>query len=275
MMLSRGDARHLPFRAGIFDLVLFSPPYYERRQYGDDRRELGHEATPALYVDELLRVLDECERVLTRDGSVWVNIGDTYAGSGGAGGDYSADGTRRGDRKYSGTAALARKARKAGLGAQWPAARSLCLAPELLRLSAALGRNPVTGEPCKRWVVRSVVTWAKGAVQRAPLQGRPLEAAETVVMLAKPDGRPQYAEPIGVADRVEARGNVWSIPPARGREAHNRAPWPVELPRRIISATGARRVLDPFHGGGNTAAAAAELGVEYWGVELYSDTGRS
>ena len=84
-MLSRGDARHLPFRAGIFDLVLFSPPYYERRQYGDDRRELGHEATPALYVDELLRVLDECERVLTRDGSVWVNIGDTYAGSGGAG----------------------------------------------------------------------------------------------------------------------------------------------------------------------------------------------
>lgn len=63
--------------------------------------------------------------------------------------------------------------------------------------------------------------------------------------------------------------DVWYIP-HEPSNAHP-APFPVEIPRRIISATNAEIILDPFSGSGTTAVAAKELGRHYIGIEISPD----
>ncbi len=58
-----------------------SPPYYGLRDYGADG-QIGKEETPEDYIEKLLQVFREVRRVLCADGTLWVNIGDSYAGSG-------------------------------------------------------------------------------------------------------------------------------------------------------------------------------------------------
>ena len=61
-----------------------SPPYYALRDYGVDG-QIGREETPALYVGRLTSIFREVRRVLTPDGTLWLNIADTYAGKGNQG----------------------------------------------------------------------------------------------------------------------------------------------------------------------------------------------
>ena len=61
-----------------------SPPYYALRDYGVDG-QIGREETPALYVERLTSIFREVRRVLTPDGTLWLNIADTYAGKGNQG----------------------------------------------------------------------------------------------------------------------------------------------------------------------------------------------
>ena len=69
-----------------------SPPYYGLRDYGVDG-QIGLEETPDEYVERLVGVFREVRRVLRVDGTLWVNIGDSYAGSGKG---RNGDGTHRG-----------------------------------------------------------------------------------------------------------------------------------------------------------------------------------
>ena len=271
-MLITTDARHisrvLADQRSTIDLAVTSPPYYELAQYGDNPAEIGHELTPARYVDQLMVVLNELRWL--KIPIVAVNIGDSYAGSGGPGGDYLS-GSKKTRLRYRGTAALERAARKNGIENEWPAPQSLCLTPELFRLSAVMGRNPITGVVCSRWVARSVIIWAKKALPRAPFRTKALPTYETIVILTDPTRKTGW-KALKNLEKWEGQGNLWEIPPARGKEAHGRAPWPSELPRRIIEATGAKRVLDPFHGGGNTERACQTFeGVEYIGCDLYPE----
>lgn len=144
---------------GSVDLVVTSPPFLALRSYlpadhPDKGREIGGEGSPAEFVDTLLRLSGELRRVLAPHGSIAVELGDTYAGSGGAGGDYNENGLREGQSKFSGSA------RRAG---EWPEAKSRTLIPEAYRLALAYGLNPLTGEPSPagRWRVRNVVTWVR------------------------------------------------------------------------------------------------------------------
>ncbi len=71
------------------DMIITSPPYYALRDYGVDG-QLGLEPTFQEYISKLVEIFDEAKRVLKKDGTCWVNLGDTYIGSGrGAGGDGS------------------------------------------------------------------------------------------------------------------------------------------------------------------------------------------
>src|SRR5688572_3174583 len=72
-----GDARRLPLGAISVDLVVTSPPYWKKRDYGL-KDQIGLEDTPALYVSEITDALREWRRVLRATGSVFLNIGDTY-----------------------------------------------------------------------------------------------------------------------------------------------------------------------------------------------------
>lgn len=61
--------------------VVTSPPYFGLRDYGHDR-QIGLEQTPDEYVAEMVAVFHEVRRVLRDDGTLWLNLGDSYAGSG-------------------------------------------------------------------------------------------------------------------------------------------------------------------------------------------------
>jgi DNA modification methylase len=71
------DARQLPLPAAAVDLVVTSPPYWRKRDYGVIG-QLGQEPTPARYVGAVVDCLTEWRRVLTPTGSVMLNVGDTY-----------------------------------------------------------------------------------------------------------------------------------------------------------------------------------------------------
>lgn len=146
---------------GSVDLVVTSPPFGWVRSYlpadhPDKAKEIGHEATPAEYIDTLLRVTAELRRVLAPHGSICIELGDTYAGSGGAGGDYLPGGLRDGQEPFVGSSKYARSS-------GWPLAKSKILIPELYRVALAYGINPLTGQesPAGRWRIRNVVTWCR------------------------------------------------------------------------------------------------------------------
>ena len=63
------------------DCVVTSPPYYGLRDYGVDG-QIGLEETPEAYIQKLVELFREIRRTLKKDGTIWVNLGDSYAGSG-------------------------------------------------------------------------------------------------------------------------------------------------------------------------------------------------
>jgi len=153
------------------DLVFTSPPFLALRSYlpadhPDKAKEIGSEPTPAAFIDTLLDVTEELARVLAPHGSLCVELGDTYSGSGGAGGDYGWD--RLGQRadqddqppNYRRKGQVFDGSKRQGGGAiGWPLDKSLCLIPESYRLALAYGRNPFNGRETEPWRVRNVLRW--------------------------------------------------------------------------------------------------------------------
>lgn len=72
-----GDARDTGLEAGSADVVVTSPPYWQKRDYGH-HDQIGLESTPQAYVRAIMDCLDEWKRVLRPTGSVFLNVGDTY-----------------------------------------------------------------------------------------------------------------------------------------------------------------------------------------------------
>lgn len=72
-----GDARDIPLPDNTVDLVVTSPPYWQKRDYGHSD-QIGQEATPAAFVKAIMECLQEWRRVLRPTGSIFLNIGDTY-----------------------------------------------------------------------------------------------------------------------------------------------------------------------------------------------------
>lgn len=179
------------------DLVLTSPPFLALRSYlpadhPDKAKEMGSEATPAEFVDTLLRVMAELRRVLAPHGSVCVELGDTYAG--GTGGFEGVPDNRsphregmdpvtRGrkpsakpdhprfregyvanDGRTTGRAEDLNQNQMANSGGNgWPLAKSLSLIPESFRMALAYGINPHTGieSPAGKWRIRNVIRWVR------------------------------------------------------------------------------------------------------------------
>ncbi len=83
-LLLHGDAKDIlkTFPDNCIHTVVTSPPYWQLRDYFADD-QLGQEATPEGYVDNLVAILREVKRVLRKDGSLWLNIGDGYNNSSG------------------------------------------------------------------------------------------------------------------------------------------------------------------------------------------------
>lgn len=86
-IIIRGDATHLPLDDESVDLVITSPPYFSLRKYQDEGKpiegQIGGEASPQAFLEALWAATEEMARVLRPKGSIFVNLGDKYAGSGG------------------------------------------------------------------------------------------------------------------------------------------------------------------------------------------------
>lgn len=187
---------------GSVDLVLTSPPFLALRSYlpddhPDKAKEIGSEPTPAEFIDALLDVVEACDRVLAPHGSLAFELGDTYSGSGGSGGDYNTNGLREGQQQWSGSAAKRRRLAsgdndrppRSSRGDGWPLAKSLCLIPELFRTALVYGRNPLTGRETPRWRVRNVVRWCKPNPAVGALADKFRPATSEMVVACKSDKR--------------------------------------------------------------------------------------
>jgi hypothetical protein len=166
------------------DLILTSPPFLALRSYlpADHplkSKEGGSQSTPGEYIDWLLDVVEACERVLAPHGSLCLELGDTYSGSGGAGGDYAENGLRAGQPRFrQGYQAIGTDGPHGGPysesygdsetwmvqpkgGRGWPLSKSLSLIPETFRWAMVYGMNPFTGRTTDRWRLRNVIRWVR------------------------------------------------------------------------------------------------------------------
>lgn len=249
--------------------VITSPPYWRKRRYlptdhPDADKEIGQEPSPGEFLAGLLSITDELWRVVRDDGTIWINLGDTAAGSGGAGGDYNEGGDRAGQNRWK-----AASWPTDGMAAErgFPLRKSTCWIPELFGASLAYGRNLLTGDPCRQWVVRPKVTWCKPRVTPGQCDDRFRTATELIVWAAK--RRDYYFDAAAIAqeraDSASDKGvpplDWWVIDPS-GYDGAHFATFPPELITRpvIASCPEGGTILDPFGGSGTTAAVATGHG---------------
>lgn len=300
----RSDARNLPIADSSVDLVVTSPPYFALRSYKDGgehyAEQIGSEATPAEFVQALLEVTAECVRVLKPSGSIWVNLGDKYAGGGGFAPNAPSNVRRRNDasgvdgamkfsprlaaRQPTGSRKDAGVRSKSLMGIPWRYALA-CIDDLGLILRAEVIWSKPNGLPesVTDRVRRSHEQWfhftkseryysAVDELREAHLHG----GRGPTWSDRKAAGNPTYCPDAGhsrmsggMAGNVRGRlpGSVWSIvteplkvPDDLGVDHF--AAFPTEWPRRIILGWSPESgtVLDPFGGTGTTAAVAKALG---------------
>ena len=271
-----------------------SPPYYGLRDYGE-AGQIGREATPEEYIERLTAVFREVRRVLRPDGTCWVNIADTYCGTGSKAGHADPKNPQ------------GRNGQQVALNHRAPGCKpkDLIGIPWLLAFSL---RND-------GWYLRSSIIWHKANPMPESARDRPTRSYENVFLLTK--SKKYYydwqavAEPIApttaaryksgrsetqkYAGEVPGQGNIQGINKGRARGAVkdeiivpirsrrdvwqiNTVPYkgghfaafPPKLAETCILAgcPVGGVVLDPFLGSGTTAAVAKQLSRRYIGIEI-------
>ena len=173
-----GDARSIPLPDGSVQTCVTSPPYFGLRDYGVDG-QIGSEDSLDAFLATMVDVFREVGRVLRDDGTVWLNLGDSFAGghsgeksAGDGPGALSSGLTRKpGKRKYRGAI------RTRPIGDFRPKCKMLV--PH--RLAIALCDDG--------WIVRQDIVWAKPNPMPESVTDRPTTAHEFVFLLAK---QPRY-----------------------------------------------------------------------------------
>ena len=230
--------------------VVTSPPYWSLRDYDVDD-QIGCDDALADYVKSIVVTFDKIRRVLSDDGTVWLNVGDSYT-----------SGNRRyraPDRKNRARAMRVRPATPEGLkpkdliGVPW-------------RLAFALQDAG--------WWLRSEVIWHKPNAHPESVRDRPTKAHETVFLLSK--NKDYFYDVDAVRGPNDRRlRTVWDIntEPRRredcGVEDHP-AVMPLTLAAQCITITSrpGDMVLDPYAGSGTTLLVARALDRRWAGIEL-------
>lgn len=247
-----GDSRKvLPtLDAETIQTCVTSPPYWGLRDY-DHPAQIGAEPSPDLYVENLVAVFREVRRVLKKDGTVWLNIGDGYARNGGVGSCGP-------NAKVGNTKKLIQK-RNCKVPDVWGLKdRDLMGLP--WRVAFALQADG--------WILRSHISWIKKTAMPESVRNRPTNATEDVFLFAK---EPKYFyDNQGVREESGANlRNYWTLGPDTSGNGHPAA-FPRELVRRcvLLGSRPGDSVLDPFGGSGTTGAVAKEENRKAVLVEL-------
>lgn len=266
--------------------VVTSPPYWGLRDYGHDN-QIGLEQSPDDFIEQLCVVFDEVWRVLKDDGTIWVNLGDSYSAMRDS--KASPDSLRTGEGTRVGSAANRN--------------------PENLR-KAGLKHKDLVGIPwrfafamqARGWYLRSDIIWHKPNPMPESVQDRCTKAHEYIFLLSKSHkyhydheaikeeaisagiiggsfqgrqgGAEYHTQSGGVGSEAKEylnknKRSVWTIPVKPYEGAHF-AVFPQDLiePCILAGAPIGGIVLDPFMGSGTTAQVAQHLGRQYLGCEL-------
>jgi DNA modification methylase len=285
--------------AGSVHCAVTSPPYFGLRDYGCDG-QIGLEDSPQDYIAELVAVFGKLRRVLRDDGTLWINLGDSYAGSWGAQSRENAGKDAPNPSKISANQIrAAQKRTQTGSLKNTPGLKNKDRMMIPARVAIALQADG--------WWLRDEIVWHKPNPMPTSVGDRTTPAHEMLYMFAK---SPRYfydmeavKEPVAgrirkaqrrrptklealpprhasfkaehtAIDSHESGGvrqprSVWTITPKPFKGAHF-ATFPPDLVRPCILAGSPHggTVLDPFFGSGTTGAVANDLGRSCIGIEL-------
>jgi site-specific DNA-methyltransferase (adenine-specific) len=235
-----GDARKMDeIEDGSVALVVTSPPYFAGKKYEEELDREGIPSSYLEYLDLLRQVFAECKLKLEPGGRIAVNVANL------------------GRKPYRSLSADVIKILQDDL--------HLLLRGEVIWQkgegasgSCAWGSFRSAANPVLRDVTERIVIASKGRFDRA-LSLREREAK----------GLP-FSNSLSSDEFMAATLDVWEIPPESAKRVGHPAPFPVELPERLIRlyTYASDLVLDPFMGSGSTLVAAAKVGRRYVGYDL-------
>ena len=284
--------------AGSVNCCVTSPPYFGLRDYGNDE-QIGLEETPEAFVESLVNVFREVKRVLADDGTLWLNLGDSYASTGGKSQPQPDSSGGLGNKKLGTRGEQGSSASYGGF--ERPNTLGNGLKPKDLigipwRVALALQADG--------WYLRQDIIWSKPNPMPESVTDRCTKAHEYIFLLSK---KPKYyydadalKEPLqgerGVhapknsnkpangmggannmgdvnkvwgADGMRNKRSVWEVTTQPYKGAHF-ATFPPDLIKPCILAgcLAGGTVLDPFGGSGTTGMVARELGRSAELIEL-------
>ena len=263
-----GDCRHTlntlkgQITTGVVQrprMCVTSPPYYGLRNYMNSDNQIGLEQSPEDYIKELVNVFRLVRDVITDDGTLWVNIGDSYYNYRGGKGqalpqqsltnsdqDLPVVNPRRGNK-------LQGYKEKDLIGIPW-------------MLAFALRADG--------WYLRQDIIWSKPNPMPESVRDRCTKAHEYIFLLSKNQNYYFDVNSIKVptvdGKDLKRRKTVWEYKIRPHRSTGHHATYPGELIQPCINAGSEQgdTVLDPFIGSGTTAAVATSLGRHYIGCDL-------
>jgi len=247
--LHHGDSLEVArtLETGSVDCIVTSPPYYGLRDYGNDG-QYGLEDTPADYVETLRALFSELRRLLSSDGTLWLNIGDSYGRN------------------------------KRLLGVPWRVALELQDDGWILRNSIIWHKpNAMPESVTDRLSVRHENLFMFSKASRYWFDLDPIREESGRVQEYRPnkwagDGVRQHHGHRGSHANGRNPGDVWDISTEKFA-GHHFAVMPQELARRaiVVGCKPGGVVLDPFSGSGTTGLVAQNNGRRYVGIDISAD----
>lgn len=238
------------FPDNYFRTCITSPPYWGLRDYEVDD-QIGEEDDLDNYIDKLVSIFREVRRVITPDGTLWLNIGDSYT-----------SGNRKWrdpDKKNPARAMNYRPPTPSGL-------KSKDLIGIPWRLAFALQADG--------WYLRSDIIWNKPNCQPESVKDRPTKCHEYIFLLSKSknyyyDSNSIQEPANGSMSHLRNKRTVWSVNTEPFEEAHF-ATFPEKLIEPCILAGSEKKdiILDPFFGSGTVGVACLKLDRKFVGIEL-------
>jgi site-specific DNA-methyltransferase (adenine-specific)/site-specific DNA-methyltransferase (cytosine-N4-specific) len=249
-----GDSRKIlsTLPEKLFQCAITSPPYWGLRDYGIEG-QIGAEPEMQDYIDDLVSLFAQVKRVLRDDGSLWLNIGDSYTSGN--------RGWRDADKKNVARGMSYRPQNPKGLkdkeliGVPW-------------RLALALQADG--------WYLRSDIIWYKPNCQPESVKDRPTRSHEHIFLLTKNENyyynQEAVREPTTEPGKLRQRRDVWAINTESSKEAHF-AMFPPPLVKVCMEAgsPAGSSVLDPFFGAGTVGVVALQSDRNCVGIELKSE----
>ena len=238
-------------------MCVTSPPYYGLRNYGDESNQIGQEDTPEEYIQNLVDIFRSVRNCLSDDGTLWVNIGDSYynyrPGKGQALVQQSVSKSKQD---------LPDKCARRGNKLEGLKEKDLIGIPWMLAFALR----------ADGWYLRQDIIWHKSNPMPESVRDRCTKSHEYMFLLSKSQN--YYFDVDVIKEPTRRKRSVWNVSTKPYKGSHF-AVFPPELITPCILASSEENdiILDPFIGSGTTAMVAKELGRYYIGCELHEDYG--